>query len=376
MRLLYVSAYIVDKNGNDGISKKIQNQIKAFENIDFKVDYIYRDSDGIEARLDGIVYNKKLNRVSYYFLFLIFCLQLLKERKYEYFYLRNISYETNVFILPFFLKKIKKKCINKIMEIPAYPFGGEVSTIKQKITISYYNILKKRFFKYIDLVVFMGENQNKIWGIPALRIINCVNFNDIEIIQYNQNYFLNNEINIVGLANLQNWHGYDRIIKGIYEYKHKSLSNIKVFFHIVGDNQPEYNNLKLLTDKLNLKNEIVFHGRLNNLEIKSLFKKMDIGVDSLARHRSGVNYNCSIKSKEYTAMNLPFIKSHSDDSFENLNFVKTIEADESPVDIEDLIDWKKKMGDFEMSIHDYAIKNFAWEKQFKNIVNFFENENR
>ena len=66
MRLLYVSAYIVDKNGNDGISKKIQNQIKAFENIDFKVDYIYRDSDGIEERLDGIVYNKKLNRVAYY----------------------------------------------------------------------------------------------------------------------------------------------------------------------------------------------------------------------------------------------------------------------------------------------------------------------
>lgn len=367
MNLLYLSAYKVDKEFKDGISKKIQNQINAFESMGYNVDYIYRVDGGVEYKIDGNVSFKKINIFYFYFLFLAQTICLI-SKKYDYLYLRNIGYETNVFLLLWFLKKMKLISRKTILEIPAFPFGGEISNVKQKITMMYYSYIKKQFYKYIDLIVYMGEYQEKIWGIPALRIVNCVNLSHILVVEPKK---INEDLNIIGIANLQSWHGFDRVIKGIYNYK-KIKNEKNVFFHIVGDNEPEFDNLKKLTKHLGVEDNVKFHGRLNSDEINSLIINMHIGVDSIGRHRSGIDYNCSIKSKEYTAMNLPFIKSHKDDSFINVKFVKNIPSNDEPIDIYDLINWRKGLGDFCMDIHDYAVKNFIWEKQFEKIFNFFE----
>lgn len=370
MNILYVSAYKVDKQFKDGISKKIKNQINAFESIGYNVDYIYRVDGGIEAKIDGHIFFKKLSTFSFYFLFLFKVFSLI-NKKYDYLYLRNIGYETNVILLLSFFRKAKLITKRLILEIPAFPFGGEINNLKQKITMVYYNNIKKYFYKYVDLIVFMGEDQKKIWRIPALRIVNCVNLRDILVVESKK---IDKDINILGIANLQKWHGFDRIITGIYDYKSKKMKSKNIVFHIVGDNQPELDNLKKLTKTLGVESNVEFHGRLNSEEINKLITKMHIGVDSVGRHRSGIAYNCSIKSKEYTAMNLPFIKSHKDDSFENVDFVKNVPANEEPIDIDDLISWRLGLNDFSTDIHDYAVKNFIWESQFKKIFVFFENK--
>lgn len=78
--------------------------------------------------------------------------------------------------------------------------------------------------------------------------------------------------------------------------------------------------LKALVDKLNLRKYVIFHGPQHGDALTKIFESSNIAVDSLGRHRSNNEYNCSLKSKEYCARGLPFVKSHKDDAFEGTNY--------------------------------------------------------
>ena len=365
MKVLFITTYKITDTG-DGISNKIVNQVNAFRRLGAKVDFLYRNHDGVCGEIDGEkIFNK--NKLLTKVLFPIWCVLKTKKKSYELIYIRNMCKEPNVISLPFALGQFSKISMNTVIEIPTYPFEGEVKSLSDCLYLKYYNFCKIFMRKHVNFITFMGEERKSIWDIPSLRRFNAVDFNSV----------LSNEkkegetINFIGVAGLAYWHGYDRVIEGICSYN-KTLGinkKYKLKFHIVGDYEPEFSRLKELVSNLKVTEDVVFHGRLNNTELNKLFPFMSIAIDSLGRHRSGQKYNCSIKSKEYAARNIPFIKSHKDDAFEMVDFVLTVPANDDELDMFKVIKWYESLGEYGFSIRDYARSELTWERQMSKVLN-------
>ncbi|WP_310516296.1 hypothetical protein, partial [Klebsiella pneumoniae] len=80
-----------------------------------------------------------------------------------------------------------------------------------------------------------------------------------------------------------------------------------VVFKIIGDTEPELSRLKKTVFTLGIEQKVQFCGRRSGDDLESEFYQAHLCIDALGRHRSGNDYNSSIKSKEYTARGLPFI---------------------------------------------------------------------
>jgi hypothetical protein len=361
-KILFITTKVINDIDKDGIAKKIYNQKMAWEKLGFNVDFFYRTNNGIQGNIDNKIVKYKGFFLPRFFM-LIWCFYILKKESYEILYLRNIHTEMNVLGLPVFFLLIKKIVKKIVIEIPTFPYFDEVKGFKNSIYLFLYKLNIPILRKKIDLITFMGRNQSSIWGVPALRIVNCVNIENIVYKTHNRNN--DGVLKFIGVAGLAYWHGYDRLIHGMSLYKKN-----KIEFHIVGNNEPEYSKLKNIAEKFDQVENVIFHGELNTSQMNKIFEKMDIAVDSLGRHRSGLDYNCSIKSKEYAARNIPFIKSHDDDSFENVDFVYNVPANDSPIEIDEVIKWFSKLSFADKDyIRKYAAENFIWEQQFKLVLN-------
>lgn len=282
---------------------------------------------------------------------------LITKKRYNFIYVRNISGINSFFLL--ILTIVLRKKVKFNIEIPTYPFNGEIKTkgVKSFISKLIRTFVQSNYKYTIQTITYMGDYHKEIWGIPAIKFDNGINVDRFPLKVKNE---LEDTLHIIGVASLDFWHGYDRLIKGISGYKKK------VVFHIVGDGI-ELNNLKNLVKKYEIKDKVIFHGRLYDTELDSIFEKCHIAIDSLGRHRTGNDCNSSLKSKEYTARGIPFIQSHLDGAFKKCNFVLKIPADESPVDLEDIHFWYSRLTISPTVIRKFAVKNFQWKTQFEKL---------
>ncbi|HHK8314339.1 TPA: hypothetical protein ACQVLB_004989, partial [Serratia marcescens] len=225
--------------------------------------------------------------------------------------------------------------------------------------------------KNIDLIVYMGAFTKEIWGVKALRIFNSVDISQNPMIKNCFSKTVNDEpIRLIGVAQLAFWHGYDRIITGLAEYYKNSSNSKAVYFDIVGNSDfgGAESELKALVDKLNLRKYVIFHGPQHGDALTKIFESSNIAVDSLGRHRSNNEYNCSLKSKEYCARGLPFVKSHKDDAFEGTNYFYQVPPDESAIDISELLNWYKRV-DFDLNEMRCFVENeLVWEVQMEKVI--------
>lgn len=180
----------------------------------------------------------------------------------------------------------------------------------------------------------MGCDVSHIWGIPACKISNGIDLSSLKLLRSCKPKF-RDTINFVAVARLSFWHGLDRLIHSIANYE----GDYEVQLKIVGAGEPELSRLQNIVAELKLDNLISFTGPLHGDKLIQIYEESDIAVDSLGRHRTGTNQNSSLKSKEYTALGLPFIKSHDDVVFDNQFFSLTVSPDENDINIENVIKW-------------------------------------
>lgn len=181
------------------------------------------------------------------------------------------------------------------------------------------------------------SNDRKIFNIETIQISNGVDFKNVPLKKNSlkSNSLKSNSINLIGVASISHWHGYDRVIEGLKLYL-DSDPDVNVIFNIVGDGNPKVlNDYKEKVSKYNLTDNVVFHGKLTGNKLNDVFDLSDIGVDALGRHRSKVFYNSSLKGKEYLARGLPIIsgvRTELDDMHGFPAYLR-IPANDSPVDI-------------------------------------------
>lgn len=361
--------FLIKENLSDitGINKKILAQKKGFiENgLDIKLIYFEENKRKVE---DEIVYNFKNNLFG----------KLQKKYKYNdlskyiiknkinYLYIRYTHFSSIYFLK--FLRKLKKNIkITIHLEIPTYPYD-----LEKQLRMNYHSffileerITRKYLKKYVDKVITFGKEE-KIFGIKTIQLDNAIDIDSIKLFKENKNEGNRKVMNFIGVAGLAFWHGYDRMIKSIASY-YKTNNSIEIVFHIVGAGKIK-DELCELTKELEIEDKVIFYGNQYGEKLDSIFEKCQIGVDSLGRHRSGNNYNNSLKSKEYIARGIPLIKSHIDFSLKNTNFYYDVSSDENIFDLEKILDWYFKNNFNKKDLRNYAEKNLTWKIQMGKVL--------
>ena len=125
----------------------------------------------------------------------------------------------------------------------------------------------------------------------------------------------------------------------------------------------------LLIEELKNKLEkyIIIHGSQHGSKLDELFELADIGIGSLARHRCGISNIKTLKNREYAARGIPFIYSENDSDFDSMPYVLKVTADDSPINIESIIDFYRVNKYSPVQIRE-SINDLSWEKQMKNVI--------
>ncbi|MCI8725446.1 MAG: glycosyltransferase [Hungatella sp.] len=268
-------------------------------------------------------------------------------------------------------RKMHDRGIRIIAEIPTYPYDGEIQDVLGRLHLMQDKFYRKKLHKYIDRIVTYSKD-DVIFEIKTLRISNGVDTN-CKMILYERNKD-KSAIDMIGVASFAFWHGYDRVIKGMRNYYLKG-GNRNLIFHIVGNGKNVLKGYKKMTDDYNLKEHVIFHGVRTGKELDRIYSRCMIGIDALGRHRAGISYNSSLKGKEYLIKGLPIV-SGVETELDNMDFkyYLRVPADDSPMEMDDIISFVDKLYDGDDSIlHDRIYrfgKKFGYAETFLPVLDF------
>lgn len=374
MKLIYISNIDFKNKKLIGIKNKCISQKKSFEGCDIDIHLMYSRgfSQFITNNDNEYLINQFYNKFSNKFFRFNNLADYIEKNNIKYVYIRHVC-NTDIFMINF-LKKIRNKVEKIYLEVPTYPYDNEIN----KLSYAYINdiILRKYLINYINKIVTFSED-NYIFGIPTIKISNGI---DIKSIKLKSKKSINNDkvINLIAIANISFWHGYDRVIEGLNQYYNSDDFQNKYYivkFHIVGEGD-EFFNLKEMVKKYKLEEFVIFYGWKFGLDIDIIFDNMDIAIASLGSHRKGIRMSSALKVKEYCARGIPFIHSCYENGFsQNEEFLMKIPEDDSYLNIDSVIEFYKKLkpfyNDIIVEMRRYAEEKFSWDIQVKKIVDDF-----
>lgn len=357
---------------SNGISKKIRYQVKALKEcgVDVRTCYL-TDNNNHKLRMiddeilqdygDG-VRGKILKRIA------LGCIaRYVKVNGIELVYVRS-DHNTTPFLIHL-LWNLKKNGARIVMEIPTYPYDQEYKGLSFAYQRVLYidKCLRHFMVRYVDKIVTFS-NHSKIFGTPTIRIANGIDFNAIP--PRKEGLISADELHLIAVATIHPWHGFDRAILGLANYYHSmEVPPIKVYLHIVGQGVPEvmdeYHRL-VTENKLDL--YVMFHGPLFGEALDNVFNQSQMGVGSLARHRSGITHLRSLKNREYAARGIPFVYSEIDDDFEEMPYILKIPADETPLDIREVVRFWQSSHFSPTEIRTSIEQTLSWNQQMKRVI--------
>lgn len=362
-KILYITVDNFSEN-NSGIVKKIKSQQKAFLKLGFQCDLLYSQDNNIYINNNFIKksYNKYYRRL--FFFYNLY--KYIKLSSYNSLYIRYPG--SNIFFIKF-LKKIKERNMKVVIEIPTYPYDNESKGFLMKMFNFIDKIYREQLYKYIDRVVTFS-NDNEIFGIKTIKINNGIDVLQVPIINEEKNYNIDNEINFISVAQIAIWHGLDRFILSMSEYYKNNPKEI-IKFHVVGDGQKDVvENLKRLVRDNNLEKFVIFYGYKSGKGLDEIYNKSDIGVGCLGNFRKGILSGGALKNQEYCAKGLPFIIAGYDDNYKDVDFMYKVAADESLINLNEIINWYKNLKVRPEQIRKYIEDNLTWDKQMKKVVDY------
>ena len=270
--------------------------------------------------------------------------------------------------LIYFFRKLRKAGIHAVTEIPTYPYDNEFDDAKGFKRIGF--VLDKTFryslYQYMDALVTFSDAQ-KIFGQWTIRISNGVDFDSIPL---HEPSTFNHEFHLIGVAEVHYWHGFDRLIEGLGHYYQKGGQRM-VYFHIVGGiwegDLYGKRGIQSLIDQYGLKDRVVLHGQLFGSQLDEVFNQCQFAIGSLGRHRSGISVIKTLKNREYAARGIPFIYSEQDSDFEDKPYILKAPADESPIDIQKIIDFVDGFNMQPMEIRE-SVRHLSWQIQMQKVV--------
>ena len=354
----------------NGISKKIRYQIKALKACGLEVDTCWLDDAHDHKRrminnhvlrdYGNVIRGKILKRTE-----LNSIVHYVKTNGMQLVYVRS-DHNTTPFLICM-LWRLKRAGVKVVMEIPTYPYDQEYKGLPwaYRRVLMADKCLRGLMATQIDKFVTFSDHKT-IFGRPTIQISNGIDF---DFIPLKQSTATTRELHLIAVATIHPWHGFDRVIRGLTHYlRHEHREDVKL--HIVGQGVPavvdEYH---ALVEEGAIEQNVIFHGPLFGEPLNRVFDQCQIGIGSLGRHRSGITDLRSLKNREYAARGIPFIYSETDADFESMPYILKIPADESPVDIGQVVRFYHSAKEIRPADIRASIRNkLSWEVQMKHVI--------
>ncbi len=348
----------------DGVNKKIRGQIEALKRQGISVEtVVFKIGASIKARI--------LYRLP--FINMEPCWHYINEfDSCDFIYLRK-PYLSLSFIL--FLHKIKKQSKAKvIMELPTYPYDGE---LKKRI-IDYPLYVKDLFARKFlhgnaDRIACL-TNDEIIFNVKTLKILNGFDFSQFRMDRKPRK----DCIQVCCVAKFEPWHGYERLLNGLIEY-YKGGGVRSIIVHMIGDGE-ELNLYKKIVNKGSLNDRVIFHGYKTEKEIEGILNECDFGVASLGLYKINfTSVGCFLKTREYLAAGLPIIAGSKLDIMEypELNpYVLAFENNPSDIDLHRVVKFYDELhqnsDDVAIAVHirNVAEKKLNIDAALKNVIDY------
>ena len=364
-RLLFLIFHGFDPN--NGISKKITYQVDALKACGWETHLCYMEETGTKKRIiddkviadygNGFI-SKILKRTEFSSI-----TKYAKDHGIEFVYIRS-NHNANPFTIRM-VKQMKKAGMKVVMEIPTYPYDTEYEAqgINKQIFLD--KLFRNQLAKHLDAIVTFS-NYEQIFGQRTIRISNGIDFDSVKV--KTALHDTSKELNLIGVAEIHRWHGFDRLVKGLTQYYSQPQDYI-IRFHVVGyffSKEGETTFKKYISEH-KMEGYVVLYGKKHGEELDNIFDKCDFGVGSLGRHRVGIERIKTLKNREYAARGIPFVYSETDSDFDDRPYVLKVPADESPIDIHKIIDFYHQVNLSPEQIRG-SIKNLSWENQMRIVV--------
>lgn len=362
---------------HSGISKKIHYQVKGLRENGHEVHLCYYDfsPEGHRCRyVDNEViadYGTGMMAGLYQRLDFAAVYRYCLAQHIEFVYARCFQ-NANPILIRFF-KKLRKAGIHAVTEIPTYPYDTEFESFewKMRVGLKIDQMFRNSLYPLMDAVVTFSD-ATEIFGQRTIRISNGVDFDSIPLHQLAAKD--GDALHLIGVAEVHIWHAYDRLIAGLGEY-YRHGGTRKVVFHIVGGVHPAerykpctwHPGLEAMISNYGIQGKVVFHGQLFGDALTEVFNQCQFAVGSLGRHRSGITVIKTLKNREYATRGIPFIYSEQDSDFDSQPYVLKAPADESPINIQQVIDF---MDRFQMKPEEIrkTVNHLSWKIQMQRVI--------
>lgn len=360
-----------------GISKKIHYQVKGLRENGYEVHLCYYDFDSQGHRcrfVDGEVikdYGKGLMAGLYQRIDYACIYDYCRLNGIQFVYARCFQ-NSNPFLISFF-KKLNQLGIKSVTEIPTYPYDAEFVgfPFMTRMGLKIDQLFRHQLYQQMNAIVTFSDAE-LIFGQRTIRISNGVDMDSIPLHDYHVPS--DGSIHLIGVAEVHYWHGYDRLIAGLGEYYKNTSNPRQVYFHIVGGvwKSEMYDSMHApgfaeLMDKYGIRDKVVFHDQLFGEELNQVFNQCCFAIGSLARHRSGISVIKTLKNREYATRGIPFIYSEQDNDFDHQTYVIKASPDESPVNIQQILDFIDSHH-FESSEIRKTVEHLSWKIQMKRVI--------
>ena len=386
MKLFYLTVLDDTDRKKCGIYNKIQGQIDAFIKFNFEVSFCHMHG-ATEFVIEEANENKSLNCASGNTRKKLASVydpiaDYIISNGFENVYIRLTSLDRKAIS---FYKKLKKANVKIIIEFYSHNLvleryktakrvlrqGKVVDAAKQVISLTLDSFYFKQLHKYIDLIVTTTP-VGDLYGVKTINVVNGINVNGTSVRNKTPNEF---DFNIISVAMISSWHGYDRVIRGISEY-YKNGGTINIHYYVIGEGE-EKSDLEKMVASLNLEEHVSFEGIKTGDELNPYYDVADVALEMLAGFRRTDGEISSIKMAEYFAKGVPVVYSSKrvDAYSDDINkYSYRLEYDESIANISEMISrittiYKKDI-DTTNSMHSIAGKEFSWKKNMEELIEY------
>ncbi len=260
--------------------------------------------------------------------------------------------------------------IKSVLEITTYPYDIDaMEGIVKLETLSYI----KEVNKYINRIATYSSH-HEIWGLPCFNLVNGINIKEHPISNKKNE---NKKIVFIAVSTMQYWHGYERILKGMYLY-YKDGGTYDLKLKLIGSG-PEEDYYKELVEKYYLQSRVEFLGRIEVFEKEKLdlqYNLSDMAVGSLGFYKAlEAQEGSPIKGSEYCARGIPFMCGYRDLRFpSDWEFMLNVSNNSESIDMNRVIDFYEKVTlkeNYKELMRDYAEKHLTWDKIMEPVVSYY-----
>ena len=361
-------------SNESGISKKIHYQVKGLRQNGHEVHLCYYDFDSRGHRCryvdDKVIADYGMgamaalrSRID------LGCIdRYCIENGIKMVYARSFMNASPVLVGLF--GKLKKHGIKCVTEIPTYPYDQEFKgyPLKYKIPL-YIDMMFRRALAAKMEAIVTFSNKESIFGQRTICISNGIDLDSIPL----HNPKKQQDIHLIAVAEIHYWHGFDRLVAGLGEYYKSNPNGRKVYFHVVGweDDRGTTSNgyltVEQMARKYDIEKYIINHGKLFGEKLDEVFNQCVFAIGSLGRHRSGITEIKTLKNREYAARGISFIYSENDSDFDNKPYIIKASADESPINVGEIIDYIDNH-DINPAEIRKTVEHLSWKYQMEKVI--------